>query len=276
MNGQVMFDGSVLPEQVPDNNIVLTDPSLRARFYHQQICDCIATVKHSLFQTCCFLYRMQDENLYHLLGFEDFKDYCENCLHFSYSQAVRYSAVGRFVSNQSVAPVLFDEDYIQDLGITKLYELAKLQSDELKLLFDDYPVAELSRSELRDGIKTVKAFKKARDVSGFSESLAEFKKLVLDTVEVSDSLSVNDAQVQFLDQSEDPSDLSLISDMVRLLLSLQSALEQVQQFYKFNEKLFNDDLHIYTSHFFSRLYSSLFNDINNLNKHLSDDKYFYD
>lgn len=236
MNSQVMFDGACLPEEVPSNNVVLTDAKVRAESYHSSLCQSIADVKHSLLECCCYLYRMQDEKLYHLLGYEDFKDYAENCLHFSYSQAVRFSCVGRLVSSK-VAPVQLDSDFINDLGISKLYELSKLQADEIKTLFDAYDVSDLTRKELKDSISTVKAYKKASYDSGYNKSISEFIQFLHDSVDQEQAA----AETQ-QGREEPKSSLDARSQrMISLLMALDAALHNVEMYYMDHENYFSGD-----------------------------------
>ena len=108
MTGQVIFDGSMLPEQTPSNNIVLTDSKVRAEFFHSHIIENMSVIRDNLFEFCCYLYRMQSEKLYHLLGFEDFKDYAVSALHLSYSLAVRYSSLASLSQARTCTCCQFD------------------------------------------------------------------------------------------------------------------------------------------------------------------------
>lgn len=264
MNGQLMFDGSMLPDDIPSGNIVLTDPKVRANFYHTHLCECMMQVKKSLFEFCCYLSRMRSEKLYHLLGYEDFKDYTFH-LNISYSLAVRYASVGKFISSE-ISPVKLDEDYVQDLGISKLYELTKLESDELHYLFDNYSVSDLSRKELKNSIDEVKSYKAARDSLCFTKSLSEFRAMLEENKRIEDELSSSDSQ-----QGSDSSIVidPVISEMIRILYDLKSASDKFEQFYQKHEKSFNGDLLLKVPLILHRLSDYTFSDILFLENYLS-------
>ena len=150
--------------EIVEGEVVHTDDKVRALNLHNYIvCDSII-VKEKIFQICINLSIIRDDHLYTLLGYTSFKDYCFHALNYSFSTAKEYRVVGSFlrtVREGHASGYELDNYDLDDLGVKKLYMIAKMPSGEFQRLRDslDSPddIYSLSIRDLRHKLNDLRS-----------------------------------------------------------------------------------------------------------------------
>jgi chromosome segregation ATPase len=123
--------------------------------------------QQSLYDMCMGLKEMRDSKLYKELGYQNFEEYCENEVGLSRFMAYKYAAIADMKNVES----------IQQIGVTKLSLLAKLDGPQREEIQQATDLESTSVKELKARIAELKAIAdKSQGTISQLESELESKK----------------------------------------------------------------------------------------------------
>ena len=123
--------------------------------------------QQSLYDMCMGLKEMRDNKLYKELGYQNFEEYCENEVGLSRFMAYKYAAIADMKNVES----------IQQIGVTKLSFLAKLDEPQREEIQQNVDLETTSVRELKARIAELKAIAdKSQGTISQLESELESKK----------------------------------------------------------------------------------------------------
>ncbi len=111
-----------------------------------KICISAQMAQQNLYEVCKGLKEMRDGKLYKELGYQNFEDYCENEVGISRFMAYKYISIAELKNVES----------IQQIGVTKLSLLAKLDEPQREELQQTTNLESASVRELKEKIKELK------------------------------------------------------------------------------------------------------------------------
>lgn len=246
-----MTDSVPAAADIVEGVVIQTDDKKRANDLHNEIvCDSIL-IKAKLFNICINLSIIRDDHLYSLLGYTSFKDYCFHALNYSLSTAKEYRVVGSFLRavREGHAPGYELDNYdLDDLGVKKLYMIAKMPSGEFQRLRDslDNPddIYSLSTRDLRHKINDLRA--------GVAKESREELKKVIDVP----SAPAPESPPAPVSESEPLSPLE--NQWVSMCMQLSSLVDQMDSFVLNNSSVVTD---CEVKHYFNRVRVALRNDL---------------
>ena len=126
-----------------NSNIVTVDDKYDKAFnLNARICFHAQQAQQNLYEVCKGLKEMRDGKLYKSLGYQNFEEYCEKEVGMSRFMAYKYVAVADMKNVES----------IQQIGVTKLALLAKLDEPQRDEIQQTVKVEDVSVRELKDKI----------------------------------------------------------------------------------------------------------------------------
>lgn len=123
-------------------NEIISENYTKAVALHRRICANAQSAQESLFEVCKGLKEMHDSKLYKELGYQNFEEYTENEVGLSRFMAYKYISIGDIKNVES----------IQQIGVTKLALLAKLDEPQREEIQQAVNVEEVSVRELKKRI----------------------------------------------------------------------------------------------------------------------------
>ena len=154
--------------------IVLTKQHKTAIELNQKIIITAQAAQQNLYDMCVMLKQMKDDKLYKELGYQNFEDYCENEVGFSYRHSHRLITIIENVKNLTT---------LSGLGSSKLSLLATLSEPEQEQIQQNVNIEDVSYRELKAEIAKLKdAHKKElKELSDENTELqGKMKELVSD------------------------------------------------------------------------------------------------
>jgi len=140
-----------------DTKQAVTDKYTEAYNLNVRICVNAQMAQQNLYEVCKGLKEMRDGKLYKELGYNSFEDYTENEVGLSRFMAYKYAAIADMKNVES----------IQQIGVTKLALLAKLDEPQREEIQQTVNVEEVSVRELKAEIdklnKEKEGFKERQD-----------------------------------------------------------------------------------------------------------------
>lgn len=127
-------------------NEIISENYTKAVALHRRICANAQSAQESLFEVCKGLKEMRDGKLYKELGYQNFEDYTENEVGISRFMAYKYTAIADMENVES----------IQQIGVTKLALLAKLDEPERAEITQNTDLESVSVRELKSKIEDLK------------------------------------------------------------------------------------------------------------------------
>ena len=150
-----------------DVSTAVTNKYAEAYNLNVRICVNAQAAQQNLWEMCKGLKEMRDDKLFKELGYKTFEDYCEKEVGLSRFMAYKYAAIADMKNVES----------IQQIGVTKLSLLAKLDEPQREEIQQTVNVEEVSVRELKAEIEKLNAEK-----TGYKERqdklLARNKQLV--------------------------------------------------------------------------------------------------
>lgn len=130
-----------------DNSDIVTvdDKYDKAFELNSRICFHAQQAQKNLFEVCNGLREMRDGKLYKSLGYQNFEEYCEKEVGLSRFMAYKYVSVAEMKNVES----------IQQIGVTKLALLAKLDEPQREEITQTVSVGDVSVRELKDKISAL-------------------------------------------------------------------------------------------------------------------------
>ena len=144
-----------------DVKSAVTDKYTEAYNLNVRICVNAQMAQQNLYEVCKGLKEMRDGKLYKELGYNSFEDYTENEVGLSRFMAYKYAAIADMKNVES----------IQQIGVTKLALLAKLDEPQREEIQQTVNVEEVSVRELKEQIKKLESENKK-----FDEEKAGYKE----------------------------------------------------------------------------------------------------
>ena len=185
--------------------IVESTEYTRAVKLHRCICANAQAAQDSLYEMCKALKEMHDQKLYRELGYSSFEDYTEKEVGIKRHQAQKYLTIAEMKNGDS-------NHHFEQIGVTKLALLAKLDEPQREELQQTVNVEEVSVKELKAEIDKLKDEQK-----GYKERqgklLTRNKELVK---ELEDSEACRDKLNAGLNESRDT------------VMSLEKQLEELE------------------------------------------------
>ena len=126
-------------------NEIISENYTKAVALHRKICANAQSAQESLFEVCRGLKEMRDGKLYKELGYQNFEEYTENEVGISRFMAYKYTAIADMENVES----------IQQIGVTKLALLAKLDEPQREEITQTVKVEDVSVRELKDKISAL-------------------------------------------------------------------------------------------------------------------------
>lgn len=136
-----------------DVKSAVTDKYTEAYNLNVRICVNAQMAQQNLYEVCKGLKEMRDGKLYKELGYNSFEDYTENEVGLSRFMAYKYAAIADMKNVES----------IQQIGVTKLALLAKLDEPQREEIQQTVNVEEVSVRELKEQIKKLESENKKFD-----------------------------------------------------------------------------------------------------------------
>lgn len=127
-------------------NEIISENYTKAVALHRRICANAQSAQESLFEVCRGLKEMRDGKLYKELGYQNFEEYTENEVGISRFMAYKYTAIADMENVES----------IQQIGVTKLALLAKLDEPERAEITQNTDLESVSVRELKTKIADLK------------------------------------------------------------------------------------------------------------------------
>lgn len=172
-----------------DVSTAVTDKYTEAYNLNVRICVNAQMAQQNLYEVCKGLKEMRDGKLYKELGYNSFDDYTENEVGLSRFMAYKYAAIADMKNVES----------IQQIGVTKLALLAKLDEPQREEIQETVNVEEVSVKELKAEIDKLKDAQK-----GYKERQDKLLQKNKDLVkELEDSEACRDKLSADLDESRD-------------------------------------------------------------------------
>ncbi|MCR5110885.1 MAG: hypothetical protein K6B38_08255 [Ruminococcus sp.] len=137
-----------------DTKQAVTDKYTEAYNLNVRICVNAQMAQQNLYEVCKGLKEMRDGKLYKELGYNSFEDYTENEVGLSRFMAYKYTAIADMKNVES----------IQQIGVTKLALLAKLDEPQREEIQQTVNVEEVSVRELKAEIDKLN-----KEKDGFKE-----------------------------------------------------------------------------------------------------------
>lgn len=128
------------------SEIIISESYNKAVTLHRRICANAQAAQESLYEMCKALKEMRDGKLYKELGYSNFEDYTENEVGISRFMAYKYTAIAEMKNVES----------IQQIGVTKLAILAKLDEPERAEITQNTDIEKVSVRELKTKIADLK------------------------------------------------------------------------------------------------------------------------
>lgn len=189
-----------------DVKSAVTNKYTEAYNLNVRICVNAQMAQQNLYEVCKGLKEMRDGKLYKELGYNSFDDYTENEVGLSRFMAYKYAAIADMKNVES----------IQQIGVTKLALLAKLDEPQREEIQQAVNVEDVSVKELKAEIEKLKAEKSKLDEekAGYKErqdklltrnkqlvsELADAKSEAHETrVEARETISALETQIQELE-----------------------------------------------------------------------------
>ena len=128
-----------------------------------------AAAQESLWEVCKGLKEMHDGKLYKELGYQNFEEYTENEVGLSRFMAYKYISIGDIENVES----------IQQIGVTKLALLAKLDEPQREEIQQSVDLESTSVKELKEKIAALTTANDTlrEEAQGYKEEAAEQRKL---------------------------------------------------------------------------------------------------
>ena len=208
---------------------VLTKQHKTAIELNQKIIITAQAAQQNLYDMCVMLKQMRDDKLYKELGYQNFEDYCENEVGFSYRHSHRLITIIENVKNLTT---------LSGLGSSKLSLLATLSEPEQEQIQQNVNVEDVSYRELKAEIAKLKdAHKKElKELSDENTKLnGKMKELVSDADTVRAELAEANEKITELESrpvevavQDNPESSKKIEELNRKLLdeSLQKNKEK--------------------------------------------------
>ena len=209
--------------------IVLTKQHKTAIELNQKIIITAQAAQQNLYDMCVMLKQMRDDKLYKELGYQNFEDYCENEIGFSYRHSHRLITIIENVKNLTS---------MSGVGSTKLSLLATLSEPEQEQIQQTVNLEDTSVRELKAEIAKLKdAHKKElKELSDENTELqGKMKELVSDADTVRAELAEANEKITELESrpvevavQDNPESSKKIEELNRKLLdeSLQKNKEK--------------------------------------------------
>lgn len=209
--------------------IVLTKQHKTAIELNQKIIITAQAAQQNLYDMCVMLKQMRDDKLYKELGYQNFEDYCENEIGFSYRHSHRLITIIENVKNLTS---------MSGVGSTKLSLLATLSEPEQEQIQQTVNLEDTSVRELKAEIAKLKdAHKKElKELSDENTKLnGKMKELVSDADTVRAELAEANEKITELESrpvevavQDNPESSKKIEELNRKLLdeSLQKNKEK--------------------------------------------------
>ena len=161
-----------------DVKSAVTDKYTEAYNLNVRICVNAQMAQQNLYEVCKGLKEMRDGKLYKELGYSNFEDYTENEVGLGRFMAYKYAAIADMKNVES----------IQQIGVTKLSLLAKLDEPQREEIQQTVNVEEVSVRELKEQIKKLEAESKKFDEekAGYKERQDKLLKKNIELVEERD------------------------------------------------------------------------------------------
>lgn len=132
-----------------NSNIVTVDDKYDKAFnLNARICFHAQQVEKNLFEVCKGLKEMHDSKLYKELGYSSFEQYTEEEVGIKRHQAQKYIAIADMKNGDS-------SHHFEQLGVTKLALLAKLDEPQREAIQQAVRVEDVSVRELKDKIAAI-------------------------------------------------------------------------------------------------------------------------
>lgn len=132
-----------------DTEKAVTDDYVKAVNLNYHIKAAAQVAQQSLYEMCKGFKEMRDSKLYKEIGYRTFEEYCENEVGISRFMAYKYVSVAEIKNVES----------IQQIGITKLSILAKLDELQQAEIIDKTDLENTSVRELEQQIRQIRAEK---------------------------------------------------------------------------------------------------------------------
>lgn len=126
-----------------DTSSAVTSKYTEAYNLNVRICVNAQMAQQNLYEVCRGLKEMRDNKLYKELGYSSFEDYCESEVGVSRFMAYKYVSVAEMKNVES----------IQQIGVTKLALLAKLDEPQREEIQQTTDLESVSVRELKEKIK---------------------------------------------------------------------------------------------------------------------------
>lgn len=124
----------------------------------------------SLYEVCKGLKEMRDRKLYKELGYQNFEEYCENEVGITIQQGRKYTAIASMMESEK-GNLSFP---FEQIGVTKLYLLSQLDSDDRTELQQNVDVETVTVKELKAEIADLQS-KNADAAEQLSKKDKQFK-----------------------------------------------------------------------------------------------------
>ena len=183
---------------------VLTKQHKTAIELNQKILITAQAAQQNLYDMCVMLKQMRDDKLYKELGYENFEDYCENEIGFSYRHSHRLITIIENVKNLTS---------MSGVGSTKLSLLATLSEPEQEQIQQTVNLEDTSVRELKAEIAKLKdAHKKElKELSDENTELqGKMKELVSDADTVRAELAEANEKITELESR--PAEIKFLED----------------------------------------------------------------
>lgn len=167
------------------SEIIVSEQYNRAVMLSRSIIANAQAAQASLYEVCKGLKEMRDDKLYKELGYQNFEEYAENEVGISDRMCRKYIAI---IENWNPG-----SDFM-NLGVAKLYLLSTLSESDREEITQNNDVAEMSKRELEEKIKEIKALNKEKsELAELNNSLNNANKTLRDN---------NDKQSEVIDELE--------------------------------------------------------------------------
>ena len=141
----------------------ITDSYIKAVNINRSIIANAQVAQISLYTVCKGLKEMRDGKLYKELGYQNFKDYCENEVGMSYDMSRKYIMIF-----ENIDP----SQYFESIGVSKLYLLSTLSEEERTEITQTTDLESVSKRELEEKVKEIKELReKNNEQSDYIQSL---------------------------------------------------------------------------------------------------------
>ena len=125
----------------------ITDNYIKAVNINRSIIANAQVAQISLYEVCKGLKEMRDDKLYKELGYQNFKDYCENEVGISYDMSRKYIMIF-----ENIDP----SQCFESIGVSKLYLLSTLSEEERTEITQTTDLESVSKRELEEKVKEIK------------------------------------------------------------------------------------------------------------------------